>query len=76
VPNINFIKMKKLSRYEMKKVKGGLAEPSKKCSVNADCGTNVVTCGGDPWVVDGVCASDGTCRWQLHVKLLNSAKWL
>jgi hypothetical protein len=47
----------------MKKVKGGLAEPSKKCSVNADCCTNVVTCGGDPWVVDGVCASDGTCRW-------------
>ena len=52
--------MKQLSRDEMKKVMGGVAQA---CTQNSDCGTNIVTCGGDPYIVNGTCNSAGSCRW-------------
>jgi len=61
--------MKKLSREQMKNVMGGVEvviEPigdDKKCANNSDCGSNVVVCGGNPYIVNEGRCINGGCRW-------------
>ena len=45
----------------MKKVMGGFV--AKDCGASSDCGTNIVTCGGSHYVVNGTCSSSGRCWW-------------
>jgi len=57
--------MKKLSRNEMKNVMGGEEfVEDKACTVDSDCGTRTLTCGGVSSVVNGICRRS-KCWWNV-----------